>query len=502
MKLFDSQRDFLSHKERSSNEVKLSPGEDCSAKFECTEVFSISLIAKRVSGDGKVVIKVKSYDGRLIASEVVRFSKKSSVEVSIPCNKAACGASLVISKPKKSAGSVVVDRVTVEGSSGDARTPIEGRKTKVSSSSEGVRSSIKRRLKLAFVVPYGIYGGGEIYLKNLVLDGCEDFEISFLFLKRNRLYDDLKYTNIKRLMLGGKSGLASHLGLNYYDAIVFYNSKSVYDVIVSLKESGAIRAKVLEIYHSDFLWVDAVSAVRCRKFIDKIIRVSDGLAEDISGVLSDRKVSVPVSVDLDRFSGKYPKPSDYPKTSKKVIGIVSRLSPEKNISYAIKLASAMKGFFFICIGEGAQAAKLRGYVSSLGINNFKFLGYKDNVEEYYAHLDALILTSKIEGLPISIAEAVVSGVPVFSTDVGQIRCFYKDLREVIMLTGDLAKDIHIMNNFDFEACDRGNLVSFGREHHSNVKNKALFFDEIRKTLSLSKLEPGVRLLKGEYLWQM
>ena len=62
----------------------------------------------------------------------------------------------------------------------------------------------------------------------------------------------------------------------------------------------------------------------------------------------------------------------------------------------------------------------------------------------YADLDLLTLTSKNEGTPVSIIEAMASGVPILATDVGGVR--------------DLLGNVEsVQSDANFQYCERGML---------------------------------------------
>ena len=95
-------------------------------------------------------------------------------------------------------------------------------------------------------------------------------------------------------------------------------------------------------------------------------------------------------------------------------GIVARLSPEKNINYAIDLISSMHNANLIIVGDGPERAKIESRISD--DSSIKLVGHKRNIEDYYNLFDAFLLTSKYEGMPISILEAMSVGKPIIATE--------------------------------------------------------------------------------------
>jgi len=102
---------------------------------------------------------------------------------------------------------------------------------------------------------------------------------------------------------------------------------------------------------------------------------------------------------------------------------VGRLVPVKNISMQIQVINEVVK---ICpeselwiAGDGPEMKKLASESRKLGTGDYvKFLGWKDNLEEFYKKADAFLLTSNYEGWGMAIIEAASFGLPIIMTDVG------------------------------------------------------------------------------------
>jgi glycosyltransferase involved in cell wall biosynthesis len=106
-----------------------------------------------------------------------------------------------------------------------------------------------------------------------------------------------------------------------------------------------------------------------------------------------------------------------------VLGTVFRFEPVKRpslwIEAAAHVADKLPDARFLMVGGGAQWEAARAQVASLGLSDrFHFPGKVRNVGDYLACMDVFMLTSKVEGLPNSLVEAQLAGVPVITTDVG------------------------------------------------------------------------------------
>ena len=113
-----------------------------------------------------------------------------------------------------------------------------------------------------------------------------------------------------------------------------------------------------------------------------------------------------------------------------------RLEAMKNVDRLIRIYVSLpeeikKNNPFYIAGYGTQEQYLKDVVSSLeeknGKQNIVFLGKVDNTKmmETDASMRILLMASSTEGMPKAIAEAFSVGVPVISTDVGDISSVVK-----------------------------------------------------------------------------
>jgi glycosyltransferase involved in cell wall biosynthesis len=73
----------------------------------------------------------------------------------------------------------------------------------------------------------------------------------------------------------------------------------------------------------------------------------------------------------------------------------------------------------IIVGDGILKERLSELVNSLGVSDYIFFeGFQKDVRPYLQAASAFILTSHLEGLPLSVLEAMACGLPSIVTDVG------------------------------------------------------------------------------------
>ncbi len=104
---------------------------------------------------------------------------------------------------------------------------------------------------------------------------------------------------------------------------------------------------------------------------------------------------------------------------------VSGLRPEKNLSRLLRIVSKLEkshNYRLTVAGEGAQREALMQLTTELNLDGVvEFVGHVINVQTIMAQHDVFVLTSDTEQMPITVLEAMVCGLPVVTTDVGDIR---------------------------------------------------------------------------------
>lgn len=104
------------------------------------------------------------------------------------------------------------------------------------------------------------------------------------------------------------------------------------------------------------------------------------------------------------------------------IAIVGRLEGVKGIDYALRAMTAQRmppTARLHIVGSGPLLPELQALARNLGIQDrVRFLGFRDNIYDYIAHADALLMPSLHEGLPYTILEAMALRTPILASRVG------------------------------------------------------------------------------------
>lgn len=116
-------------------------------------------------------------------------------------------------------------------------------------------------------------------------------------------------------------------------------------------------------------------------------------------------------------------------TDRKLFTFVGRLTRQKRPLEFLKLAQLRKDFtdeMYVLVGDGELSSECHAFIARENLNNVKCIPYVANTLELASVTTGLIITSAYEGLPIAMLEVINFGVPVFSTDAGDISVVLED----------------------------------------------------------------------------
>jgi glycosyltransferase involved in cell wall biosynthesis len=158
---------------------------------------------------------------------------------------------------------------------------------------------------------------------------------------------------------------------------------------------------------------------------DAVVACSKGVAEDLvqNMKVPRERVHVIYNPTDPEIEAKAQEPVDHPwfKNSKiPVILCVARLDPQKDLPTLIRAFSIVRKerpAKLVILGEGSERAKLEALVKELGLEGDVWMpGFVDNPFKFMKRATVFALSSKFEGAPLVLAEALSLGVPVVSTD--------------------------------------------------------------------------------------
>lgn len=212
------------------------------------------------------------------------------------------------------------------------------------------------------------------------------------------------------------------------------------------------------------------------KFTDRIIVISSLQKIDICKkfrIAEEAKVEcIPLGFDLSSFKNC----ALYRKNAREkylsngpqkafLVGIIGRLTGVKNHIMLLKAIKHLKDsdriepFRFFIIGDGERKREIEDKVAKWDLgDSVIFKGWQKDMPQLYSALDAVVLTSKNEGTPVTLIEAMAAEKPVLATDVGGVP--------------DLLGPVKMTTPQGFSIAERGILVPSG---NSKALAHALLF---------------------------
>jgi len=108
-------------------------------------------------------------------------------------------------------------------------------------------------------------------------------------------------------------------------------------------------------------------------------------------------------------------------------GTVGRLVPVKDHATMFAAVATVPGLHLAVLGDGELKGTLEALAYQLGIaDRTHFTGWWADIPSALADLDVVVLSSRNEGTPVALIEALAASRPVVATDVGGVRHVVQD----------------------------------------------------------------------------
>jgi glycosyltransferase involved in cell wall biosynthesis len=221
------------------------------------------------------------------------------------------------------------------------------------------------------------------------------------------------------------------------DLVLTYNW-GAFDMLLAARSLGFRRV----VHHEDGFNADEAGAFKRRRIlarravlsgVHRLIVPSDrlhGIATHLWKVPADRITLIRNGVRLDQYGPRGGGSDAGPELRRElgipegapVVGAVGHLRAEKRFERVLDACAALPGVHVLIVGEGdtrplleerAKRPELAGRVH--------LAGYRPDPHRFYRAMDVFAITSDTEQMPVCLLEAMATGLPVVSTDVGDIR---------------------------------------------------------------------------------
>jgi|SaaInl8_200m_RNA_FD_contig_81_737479_length_6981_multi_3_in_0_out_0_6 glycosyltransferase involved in cell wall biosynthesis len=285
-------------------------------------------------------------------------------------------------------------------------------------------------------------GGAERVVSTLLNNLVEKYECHLILMENKISYDLDKRINVISLdELSNKSGIVKLLRLpivayklnkvikkynftqitsflyraNYVNILAKYLSKHKCLISERIAPSSMYADNSLSSKVSKFLIINLYNKA------DKIIPVSKAIKNDLIenfGINAKQKV-IYNPYDIEKIEQLSKEDISYKIDRQKSIITVGSLGQRKNHSLLINAFAKIddKEYKLYILGKGEEEVNLRNLVIRLGLEErVVFLGFDNNPYKYLSKCNIFIMSSNSEGFPNVLAEAMVCGCSVISTD--------------------------------------------------------------------------------------
>ncbi len=216
---------------------------------------------------------------------------------------------------------------------------------------------------------------------------------------------------------------------------------------------------------------------RCLPLYDHVLCVSDDLYARISALgLPPQRCSLSHNgVEESRFRRRMPaelaplRAARGVPPGRLVIGAVGRLSPEKGFDALIGAAAALVAsgadIALWIAGEGSDRTALQAQIDRAGLaDRCALLGQVDDVVALLHAVDIFALSSRREGLPNALLEAMAMQVPVVATAVAGVPAVIRDGENGLLVpAGDGQALTHALQRLVADQTLREHLAAAARQ---------------------------------------
>lgn len=174
-----------------------------------------------------------------------------------------------------------------------------------------------------------------------------------------------------------------------------------------------------------------------RVITDRIVVVSEQQYHEIHETFgvgrAEQFAVIPLGLDMNNFAQWKDRRQWFreelgARSDDILVGIVGRLTEIKNHQLFLRAVKRLQDIWqaplpavrFVVIGDGNLRSKLEAEAKSLELNEVFFAGSRKDPEDFYPALDIVALTSRNEGTPLTLIEAMANARPVVATAVGGV----------------------------------------------------------------------------------
>ena len=309
--------------------------------------------------------------------------------------------------------------------------------------------------KIVVIITRSEIGGAQKYVLSMTQTLAEKFDFRIIVGSEGYLADALR-----------KSGIEVHVikslnSLNIINAVyslrrlltelnpVLVNTHST---LASVYGRIAADRKSMPVIYSVHGWFFAENAVSLRKwfgpFVERLLKryttfwITETRRDQLTG-LSKRVIRS--EADSEVVPNGIPTPVQRPlelSADSKNIAFVGRISYQKNPKLALQVMSLLPPHYRLTLYcDDAQNPELASWLSKLELHDrVNVVDDEQDTSSIIGSYDLLMVTSRYEGMPLSIIEAMSAGLPVICPDVCGLDELVRDGQNGFLVTSEEAAE--------------------------------------------------------------
>jgi glycosyltransferase involved in cell wall biosynthesis len=195
-----------------------------------------------------------------------------------------------------------------------------------------------------------------------------------------------------------------------------------------------------------------------------------------STLVKNPLVTIPNGINVARYREATPVDLSVPQIGigpeRRVMLFVGRLHEQKGLDWFLiclpGLLQKLPDYEFVLVGDGPQRDALMRQAVQLDVaDHVHFLGWRPDVPEFLKRADLLVLTSRYEGMPNVLLEAMATGLPTVTTRVEGVKDILGERYEE--LTADFGDSQAFINRIVAIASDEAKKQEIGQWAYDRVK---------------------------------
>lgn len=287
-------------------------------------------------------------------------------------------------------------------------------------------------LRVCHLISGDLWAGAEVMVFNLlkVLISYSGLELMVIILNEGRLAEEIRKLGIRVYVVNERAASFFQIFKAIHKImrnrlVDIIHSHRVKENILSFLISRSIRGEIRLIGTQHGVPEDTGLKHRLNFFLlshyfHRVVTVSKDIKETLENNYGFRKGNISViqnGIEVQKMQRMKDNGGTF------VIGSAGRLSPVKDYPFMIEISKEVQKMTnhirFQLAGSGPEWPKLHGMIDRYSLSDvFELKGHVDNIADFYRELDLYINTSFHEGIPMSILEAMVQGIPIVAPRVG------------------------------------------------------------------------------------